>query len=161
MNKVWAPWRKEYIVNKKTKGCIFCSKPRSRQDKKNFIIKRTNFSFSILNIFPYNNGHVMIAPFKHTKDLRDLSNREMLDLISLLKDTCTLLDKVLEPKAYNIGINIGKLSGAGFSEHLHIHIVPRWEGDTNFMPVIFDTKVIPESLSSLYQRLRDVNQRRD
>ena len=161
MNKVWAPWRKEYIVNKKTKGCIFCSKPSSRQDKKNFIIKRTKFSFSMLNIFPYNNGHVMIAPFKHTKDLRDLNNREMLDLISLLKDTCTLLDKVLEPKAYNIGINIGKLSGAGFSEHLHIHIVPRWEGDTNFMPVIFDTKVIPESLSSLYQRLRDVNQRRD
>lgn len=161
MDKIWAPWRKEYIVNKKTKDCIFCSKPRSRQDKKNFIIKRTKFSFSMLNIFPYNNGHVMIAPFKHTKDLRDLNNEEMLDLISLLKDTCILLDKVLEPKAYNIGINIGKLSGAGFSEHLHIHIVPRWEGDTNFMPVIFDTKVISESLSSLYQRLRDVNQRRD
>lgn len=156
MDKMWAPWRKEYIVNKKAKGCIFCSKPKSQKDKKNFIIERTKFSFSMLNIFPYNNGHIMAAPLKHKKDLRDLSDKETLDLLSLVKNTCTMLDKVLQPKGFNIGINTGKISGAGFSEHLHIHIVPRWEGDTNFMPVIFDTKVISESLSSLYQRIKDV-----
>lgn len=156
MDKMWAPWRKEYIVNKKAKDCIFCSKPKSQKDKKNFVIKRTEFSFSMLNIFPYNNGHIMAAPFKHKKDLRDLNNEEMLDLFSLVRNTCTILDKVLKPEGFNIGINTGKVSGAGFSEHLHIHIVPRWEGDTNFMPVIFDTKIISESLSSLYQRIKDV-----
>jgi ATP adenylyltransferase len=161
MDKIWAPWRKEYITNEKPRDCIFCSKPRSRQDKKNFIIKRTKFSFSMLNIFPYNNGHIMVAPFKHTKDLQDLNDREILDLISLVKQTCAVLSKILKPKGFNIGMNIGKLSGAGFSEHLHIHIVPRWEGDTNFMPVISDTKVISESLSSLYQRFKDVDQRGD
>ena len=119
------------------------------------IIKRPKFSLSLLNIFPYNNGHIMVAPYKHTKDLRDLNDREMLDLISLVRDTCSLLSKVLKPKGLNIGMNIGKLSGAGFAEHLHIHIVPRWRGDTNFMPVISDTKVISESLSSLYQRLKN------
>lgn len=161
MDKIWAPWRKEYIVKRKAKDCIFCNKPKSGKDEKNFIIKRTKFSFSMLNIFPYNNGHIMVAPYKHKKDLWNLSDKETLDLILLVRDTCTLLNKVLKPKGFNIGMNIGKLSGAGFAEHLHIHIVPRWEGDTNFMPVISDTKIVPESLSSLYQRLKDVDQRRN
>lgn len=156
MDKMWAPWRKEYITNKKVKECIFCNKSNSQNDRKNFIIGRTEFSFSMLNIFPYNNGHVMAAPFKHKKELRSLNDKETLDLLSLVKNTCTILDKALKPKGFNIGINTGKISGAGFSEHLHIHIVPRWEGDTNFMPVIFGTKIISESLSSLYQRLKNV-----
>ncbi len=153
MDKIWAPWRKEYILQKKAKGCIFCTAPKEDRDRKNYIVKRTGHSFAILNLFPYNNGHLMVAPYRHTKDLEGLTDGELLDLMDLLKTSKRLLNKVLKPAGFNIGINIGKSSGAGIINHLHIHIVPRWTGDMNFMPVISDTKVIPESLESLYSRL--------
>ena len=159
MDKLWAPWRKGYITLKKPKGCIFCEKPKFKDDK-SYIITRSKFSFSMLNIFPYNNGHLMVAPFKHTKDLNKLNDEELLDLLKLLRKSCDLLDKALKPEGYNIGINVGEISGAGYAGHLHIHIVPRWKSDTNFMPVITDTKVIPESLDSVYRKLKYINMKK-
>lgn len=155
MDKIWAPWRKDYILGKRAKGCIFCTAPKGSRDRENYIIKRTRHSFAILNSFPYNSGHLMVAPYRHTKDFEGLSDEELLDLMGLLKSSKRLLNKILKPTGFNIGMNIGKSSGAGIIDHLHIHIVPRWPEDTNFMPVISDTKVIPESLDSLYDRLTD------
>jgi len=107
----------------------------------------------MLNIYPYNAGHVMVAPFMHTRDIARLSDKELLDLMKLLRDTLKLLNNKLHPDAFNVGINIGKTAGAGFSGHLHIHIVPRWTGDTNFMPVVAGTKVVSDSLGAMYKRL--------
>ena len=111
MDRIWAPWRKQYVTGDKGKGCIFCEKSKEGDDKKNYIISRRKFSFSILNIFPYNNGHMMVVPYKHVKDLDGLNAEETAELIGLLKESCRLLDKALEPKGYNIGINIGKVAG--------------------------------------------------
>lgn len=153
MDRIWAPWRKQYVSKDKGGTCIFCEKPKERDDKKNYIISRRKFSFSVLNIFPYNNGHMMVAPYRHIKDLNGLSHEETMELMDLLKESCRLLDEALAPTGYNIGINMGKAAGAGYPEHIHIHIVPRWAGDTNFMPATSGTKVIPESLDALYERL--------
>ena len=154
MKKIWAPWRSQFIYSRKRKGCIFCQGKNAKDDKKHFILERTELSFSMLNIFPYNNGHIMIAPKRHKASMKELNTDELTDLMLLLKKTLKALDKVLKPEGYNIGINEGKIAGAGFPGHVHIHIVPRWSGDTNFMPVLSHTKIISESLDSLYQRLK-------
>lgn len=155
MDKLWAPWRSKYTrMVKSIKGCIFCSKPKERKDKSNYIIARTPHSFLMMNIYPYNNGHIMVAPYRHVKDLSKLNKEELLDLLRLLKDSQTLLSNVLKPDGYNLGINIGRAAGAGYKGHLHIHIVPRWLGDSNFMPVCGSTKVISESLDTLYSKLK-------
>ncbi|MBM3252331.1 MAG: HIT domain-containing protein [Candidatus Omnitrophica bacterium] len=124
------------------------------------VVYRNKSSFALLNLFPYTNGHIMVAPYRHVKELSQLSKDELLDLLELLNFSKFRLDKILTPEGYNIGMNIGKSAGAGFDKHLHIHIVPRWKGDTNFMPVIFDTKVISQSLKSLYNKLTDANKNR-
>ena len=156
MNKLWAPWRSKYIYLRKNKSCIFCIDNKDAdKDKKRYILSRTEYSFSMLNLYPYNNAHVMIAPYRHTKSIGGLSSAEVLDLMSLLKRTKMILDKKLKPDGYNIGMNIGKVAGAGFAGHLHMHIVPRWAGDTNFMPIIADTKIVSESLDAMYKLLRE------
>lgn len=155
MDKLWAPWRSKYITQVKSiKGCIFCSKPRAKKDKSNYIISRRPHSFSMLNIYPYNNGHIMIAPYRHVKDFSKLNDEEILDLFVLLKESREVILKALKPDGFNIGINVGRAAGAGYREHLHIHIVPRWVGDVNFMPVFASTKVISESLDDLYSKLK-------
>jgi len=154
MKTIWAPWRSKFIYQRKRNVCIFCEGRDSRDEKKSFIVEKTKHSFSMLNIYPYNNGHVMVVPKKHKSSLEDLSLPELTDLMLLLNKTTKLLSKVLKPQGYNIGVNIGKASGAGFPGHVHMHIVPRWEGDTNFMPLFSDVKVISESLLSLYERLK-------
>ncbi len=154
MKKIWAPWRSKFIYQRKRKGCIFCKAAKAKNDKKSFVIERSKFSFSMLNIYPYNNGHLMVAPYRHKGSLLDFSQDELSDLMLLAKKSLRLIDKVLAPDDYNLGFNIGKVAGAGFSGHLHMHIVPRWQGDTNFMPVLTETKVISESLNSLYRRLK-------
>ena len=151
MNKLWAPWRNVFVKVKKIKGCIFCVK--DKKDKNLFIVKRSLHSFAMLNIYPYNNGHIMVSPFRHAKDLKALKDEELLDIIKLTRDMQVLLEKKLKPHGFNIGINTGRVAGAGYKDHLHIHIVPRWRGDTNFMPVVTDTKVMPESLKELYKTL--------
>ncbi len=153
MKTIWAPWRSKFIYQRKRGTCIFCKARLSRNMKKSLIIKKTEHSFSMLNMYPYNNGHIMVAPKRHKPSLETLSLPELTDLMLLLNTTTKLLSKVIKPDGYNIGLNIGKISGAGFPGHVHIHIVPRWEGDTNFMPVLTDVKVISESLGSLYERL--------
>lgn len=151
MDKIWAPWRSTFIKLKDKKKCIFCVNNSRDTDK--YIIKRSKFSFAILNIYPYNNGHIMVSPYRHVKDIAGLDDRELLDMMRLVKDMQILLKKKLNPHGFNIGINSGQVSGAGYKDHVHIHIVPRWIGDTNFMPVISDTKVIPQSLKELYKLL--------
>jgi ATP adenylyltransferase len=157
MDKIWAPWRSKFIKMKKLKGCIFCLKNKGRTTKafrqKQFIIRRSKYSFAMLNIYPYNNGHIMISPYRHVKDLKGLNDKELLDIIKLTQEMQTLLEKKLKPHGFNIGINIGRIAGAGYKNHVHIHIVPRWAGDSNFMPVICGTKVVPQSLDELHSLL--------
>jgi ATP adenylyltransferase len=157
MDKLWAPWRVKYVTEMigKTKGCVFCRMLKERSDKKNLIVIRTKLSFTVLNLFPYNNGHVLVLPNRHVADLSKLTEEENTDLFRLLNYTKGLLDKTLKPAGYNVGMNLGRVAGAGFPGHLHIHIVPRWKGDSNFMPVIADTKIISQSLQTLHQRLCD------
>lgn len=163
MDKLWAPWRIKYVteVDKKSKGCIFCGINKDKKDKKNFIFIRSKYSYSVLNIFPYNNGHVLIVPNRHVDDLSKLKREERDDIFDLLDETKSLLEEVLNPNGYNIGINLGRAAGAGVPGHVHIHIVPRWVGDMNFMPVVGSTKVISESLQALYKKLIDAHKKRN
>ena len=142
------------IKNKADEGCIFCRKPQADEDAKNLIILRDKTCFALMNLFPYNPGHLMIAPYKHTGELDDLTPQELGDLMLLTRRCKQLLVTCLKPEAFNIGINLGRTAGAGIAEHVHIHIVPRWNGDTNFMPVLGETKVIPEALEPMYHRLK-------
>ena len=160
--RLWAPWRVGYItaLNAQARGCVFCTIKRQKKDRANYIFTRTKYSYAVLNIYPYNNGHVLIIPNKHTSDLSGLTAAEKKDLFSLLESTKALLDRVLKPQGYNIGMNVGKVAGAGFPGHVHIHIVPRWKGDVNFMPVVSGTKVISTSLRALYEELVRVQQKR-
>lgn len=148
MDKLWAPWRGKYIYSRKRKGCIFCGN-RYRGRSERYVIDRSKHSFSMLNLYPYNNGHVMAAPYRHVRSLELLSDAESADLMKLLNRTKTKIDKALKPDGYNIGMNLGKIGGAGYAGHVHIHIVPRWAGDTNFMPVLSGTKVVSESLDAM------------
>ncbi len=159
MDRLWAPWRIKYLKasanicgGKKPKKCIFCKSLKSRH--KNFVFLKSRYSFAILNIFPYNNGHVMVSSIRHVRELSQLSSIEILDLFQTLNNTKKMLDKVLEPDGYNIGLNISASAGAGETRHLHIHIVPRWKGDANFMTTLYDTKIISQSLDELYKRLK-------
>ena len=155
MDRIWAPWRKEYITLKKTRGCIFClSGKNKKEDTKNCVLKRTRYAFSILNKYPYNNAHVMVAPYRHVKSLELLRKSELYDLMDLVNYTKVKIDRLLKPAGFNIGLNIGKIAGAGFPGHVHIHVVPRWVGDTSFMPVIADTKVVSNSLEDMRDLLR-------
>lgn len=152
MEKLWAPWRSRFINLKVKKGCIFCSSPKEKKDQKNYILERSRFSFAMLNIYPYNNGHLMISPFRHLVSLEEFNDEEILDLMNLTKKWKKILREVFNPQGFNLGINLGKVSGAGF-KHLHLHIVPRWAGDSNFMPLIANTKVLNESLNICYKKL--------
>jgi ATP adenylyltransferase len=154
MDRLWAPWRITYIRGNKKKKCIFCLANKSRQ-KQNYVVLKTRYSISVMNIFPYNNGHLMVSPIRHVGELQKLKDFEVLDLFKTLTKVKRLLDKVLKPDGYNIGINISEVAGAGIPGHLHIHIVPRWKGDTNFMPVLAETKIISQSLDELYKQLRN------
>ncbi len=153
MKSLWSPWRMEYILEKKPEGCIFCSKLKEKEDEKNLILYRGKRTIVLMNKFPYNNGHLMVIPQRHCIDLEELDDKELFDLSSLLSISIRVLKKCLGPHGFNVGLNLGKAGGAG-EEHLHFHIVPRWAGDTNFMPVLGETKIIPEYLAKTYQMLR-------
>lgn len=162
VDKLWAPWREEYIVNihnKKKKGCIFCKIADEKKDRKNHIFVRSQHCYAVLNIYPYNNGHTLVLPYRHCKDLGSLRENELVDLMELLNYTQKLLGGVLKPDGYNIGMNVGKVAGAGVPGHAHFHVVPRWNGDVNFMPVLAETKVMSQSLKVLYDRLLKTHKR--
>lgn len=152
MDRLWAPWRNKYIRGKKQKKCVFCSALKKK--RKNYVVLENTYSFAILNTFPYNNGHIMVSPKRHVADISLLKDDEILDLFKSLKGCKRLLDKALKPHGYNIGINISQTAGAGITGHLHLHIVPRWKGDNNFMPVLYNTRVVSQSLDELFRRLK-------
>lgn len=155
MDRLWAPWRIKYIKQppSNSKGCLFCRLAKEKRDVKNLVLFRSRHSFCILNKYPYNNGHLLVSPYRHIKNLNQLKNSEALDMFYTSNKMQHLLKQLLSPDGFNIGINIGRVSGAGIPSHIHLHIVPRWKEDTNFMPVVFDTKVISQSLSQLYEEL--------
>lgn len=153
MERLWAPWRIDYILNEKPSDCIFCVSSDQEQDRDRLILFRTGLSLVMLNRYPYNNGHMMVAPFRHTADMNELSIAEMLDLFTILRLCRNVLEKTAAPQGFNIGINLGKAAGAGVDDHIHIHIVPRWNGDTNFMSVIDDVRIMPENLLNTYEKL--------
>ena len=152
MKYLWAPWRMDYILGEKKGECFFCKNLKKKKSKKNLILVQGEHVFIVMNKYPYNNGHLMIVPKRHCLDLEQLNDNELKELFDLLKTSLKVLKSSLRPHGFNIGINIGKVGGAG-EDHLHIHIVPRWGGDTNFMPVIGETKTIPEYLEKTYQKL--------
>jgi len=154
MDIIWAPWRIEYITQPKEPGCIFCIKPSENQDKKNFILLRGERCFVIMNFYPYNNGHLMIVPFRHISDIAELTVDEKLEMMDLLALSKEALQKTMSPNGFNIGMNLGEVAGAGIKDHLHFHIVPRWNGDTNFMPVCAHAKVVSEGLAETWEKLR-------
>jgi ATP adenylyltransferase len=134
-------------------GCIFCEKPAESVDKKNLLLYRGKYTFVLMNLYPYNNGHLMVAPYKHTGDFTELDNNELLEIMQMAQLSIKVLKKVMNPAGFNTGFNIGKAAGAGIDTHLHFHIVPRWMGDTNFMPVVGEMKVISEHLEVTYDNL--------
>lgn len=163
MDKLWAPWRATYVTKiiGKERGCIFCKICREKkQDKKNFVIARGQHAFAVLNIYPYNNGHVMIVPNRHISDTAELNKAERDDFMDLSEEVKRLLKKVVKAQGFNIGINLGKEAGAGFPGHVHMHIVPRWRGDVNFMPVTAHTKVLSQSLIEVHRQLVDAYKKR-
>jgi ATP adenylyltransferase len=154
MESLWAPWRIRYILRDKDEGCFLCRKPQEADDAKNHILVRERTCFALLNAFPYHPGHLMAAPYKHTGDLDELAPEELADLMLLTRRCKQVLAKALKPDGFNIGLNLGRTAGAGVLDHVHIHIVPRWTGDTNFMPLLADVRVLPQALDETFQSLR-------
>jgi ATP adenylyltransferase len=153
MEYLWAPWRIEYIRKADETGCIFCQKPVEKNDTANLILYRGQKNFIIMNSYPYNPGHLMIAPYRHVASLDELTDGELGEHYKLISHSVNILKKVLKPDGFNTGMNLGRIAGAGIDKHIHSHIVPRWAGDTNFMPVIADTRVINEALEETYRKL--------
>ncbi len=154
MEHIWAPWRIEYIQMEKPKGCIFCDKSSQNDDTLNYILYRGDKNFVIMNSYPYNPGHLMIAPYQHTADLEELADEELHEHFKIIRRSIELLKQAFNPDGFNIGMNIGRIAGAGIADHFHTHIVPRWSGDTNFMPVVADTKVVNQAIGETYQKLK-------
>jgi len=155
MERLWAPWRMAYIKKKnKEKRCIFCrGRQKTAYPKKTYILAHSKLSYVILNKYPYISGHLMVVPKRHVSQLENLSEKEGTDIFLLVQKTIRILKKALKPQGVNVGLNLGKSAGAGITRHLHYHIVPRWQGDTNFMPVVGQSRVISDSLANTYRRL--------
>jgi ATP adenylyltransferase len=154
--RLWAPWRLEYIRGPKAGECIFCRAAQSDDDEKYGVVHRGRHCFVILNTYPYNNGHVMVAPYVHEPTIEPLGDPTLLEMMQLVKRSIAALRQVYAPEGFNIGINQGNVAGAGIEEHVHEHVVPRWSGDTNFMPVIGNARVLPQSLADSWNELRSV-----
>jgi ATP adenylyltransferase len=153
MKALWAPWRMEYILgHDKSPGCIFCPEP-GEDFAERLVLFSGRHSRVMMNKYPYINGHLLVSPLRHSPDLDGLTPAEMLDLLSKVRESLTILKKVMSPDGFNVGINLGVVAGAGVASHLHFHIVPRWNGDTNFIPVFAEVRVIPEHFRQTYERL--------
>ncbi len=162
MERLYAPWRMAYVdqphkdaAPSGATGCIFCDKAAQDDDTANLLVHRGVHAFVLLNLFPYNNGHLMVAPYQHTASLADLDDATTLELMTLAKQAQSALGRAFHPEGYNLGMNLGTVAGAGIADHLHLHVVPRWNGDTNFMPVLADVKVLPDALETSAQKIRD------
>jgi ATP adenylyltransferase len=155
MEHLWAPWRMTYIGSgdKKDDGCIFCAKAAENRDEENLLLYRGAHCFVIMNLYPYNNGHLMIAPYAHVPTIEELDATVLADIMITAQRCLSALRGAMHPDGYNMGINQGAVAGAGIADHVHLHIVPRWNGDTNFMPVLGNTKVMPDYLNNTYHQL--------
>lgn len=159
MQQLWAPWRMEYIeTGVKADGCFLCARPAEgvERDAENYILWRGKRTFVIMNIYPYNNGHLMVVPYAHKAAIADLDAETQAELMAVTGMAVEALRESMRPEGFNVGINLGKVAGAGVADHIHIHIVPRWGGDTNFMPVLADVRVMPQHLRSAYEQLLPV-----
>ncbi len=156
MDRLWTPWRMQYVTSAgaPTETCLFCDKAADTHDAENLLVFRGERAYVLLNLFPYNTGHVMVAPYQHTADLASLDPAVATEIFALTQRSVRALELEYHPQGFNIGMNLGRVAGAGIPDHLHLHVVPRWGGDTNFMTVTADTKVMPESLDRTYQRLK-------
>ena len=155
MKQIWAPWRMDFLLGKSpVQGCPFCVLPAQQRDQENLILHRTAHCFVIMNRYPYNNAHLMVIPFAHINDLDQLSDAICTDLSKTLQHTTRVVRRLFNPDGFNIGINMGAAAGAGVPGHIHYHVIPRWVGDTNFMPVINETRIMNEYLHDTYQRLQ-------
>ena len=158
MERLWSPWRSQYIDSiqdeNKTQGCVLCNAVRKGDnDLDNLIVDKGELTFTILNLYPYNNGHMMIVPYRHTSDFASLTKDEKIEIMDKLQLAEQALKIIYSPEGFNIGLNLGRVSGAGLHEHIHVHIVPRWNGDTNFMPVLGEVKVISQDLITTKNKL--------
>ncbi len=153
MKRIWAPWRVEYIRMEKPKGCILCGKPKESNDEANYILYRGKHNYVMLNLYPYNPGHLMVAPYRHLATPEYLTAAERNEHFAIVARSVKVLKSVFKSDGLNIGMNVGKVAGAGIDDHFHTHIVPRWAGDTNFMPILADTKVVSEGLAETYKKL--------
>lgn len=153
MKRIWAPWRIEYIRKKDEKGCIFCDKPKMN-DRNELILSRGESVFTLMNLYPYTNGHLLVSPFRHIDSFRQLEQAEKLEILEQIDKSVDVLTKIMNPDGFNIGANIGSSAGAGIEDHIHFHVVPRWNGDTNFMPVLGHTKVMVEGLEESWSKMK-------
>ncbi len=154
MEHIWAPWRIQYIQMEKPEGCILCGKSKEGNDVLNYILYRGKKNFVVLNAYPYNPGHLMVAPYRHVAGLDELAEEERNEHFEMVSRVIKVLRQVFDPGGFNIGANMGRIAGAGIEDHFHTHVVPRWQGDTNFMPVLSDVRVIPEALAETYKKLQ-------
>lgn len=155
--RIWAPWRLAYVKDASRdveQGCIFCVKPAEQDDEANLIVHRGETCFVILNLFPYTNGHLMVAPYEHLGSIADLDAATSAEMMMLAQRSIAVLDDAYAPHGYNVGFNQGRVAGAGVEHHIHMHVVPRWGGDTNFMPVLGDTRVMPQTVEQTFEALR-------
>ncbi len=150
---LWAPWRGEYVAGKKDPGCIFCPPEKPLPDEERLILYRDEKVLVIMNKFPYNTGHLLIAPKRHVANLEDLTDEELLNIMKMAQSAIKILKKVLKPDGFNLGFNLGKVAGAGYPDHIHLQLVPRWNGDINFLAVLDDVRVISQHLKTLYKEL--------
>ena len=153
MKQIWAPWRLEYIQSPDSGSCIFCLEQGTEADQARLIVARGEHSFVIMNRYPYSNGHLMVSPFRHLGNFDELSDKEILEIHQLTVLSQRALREVCGAQGFNIGWNLGQVAGAGVEDHIHVHIVPRWAGDSNFMPVLADTRVIPQHIEMTYALL--------
>ena len=154
MEHIWAPWRREFILQGGVHDqCFLCLKPKEQKDDTNYILYRGKFNYILLNAYPYNPGHLMVAPYRHVGDLIETEENELKEHFELVKMAVKLLKHTVKPAAFNVGMNLGRIAGAGVDDHIHTHVVPRWQGDTNFMPVVSETKVLSEALSQTWESL--------
>ena len=153
MKQLWAPWRSEYVSSAKDADCVFCSAP-SKSAEEGLVLFNGSVSLVMLNKYPYNNGHLLLSPVRHVAKIEDLTPEESIDLFRLLRHSTVVLTRAFNPEGFNVGMNLGSAAGAGIADHLHMHIVPRWNGDTNFMPILSETKVVSEHLVATLEKLR-------
>lgn len=157
MEHIWAPWRREYIqkVQADDSGCFLCEKLVENNDESNLVLYRGENNFIVMNLYPYNPGHLLVAPYRHLGNIYDLTEIEANEHLKLIRLGVKLLDNTMHPAGFNIGMNLTRIAGAGLFDHIHTHIVPRWQGDTNFITVVSETRVISEGLSMTYNKLKE------